>query len=163
MKKVLWRIAACVAVVLLSFSVYSCKDDDEVGSLKDLIGIWEITEATLPDGSKAHPGDSEMDELRIGFQENGVLIYYEEYRGSWREEFRGTYTYSGGKLKLLDNDGDEIDLYGDEIDFSDKYGSNITNHSLTVKTLNGSTLSIKEETKEDGESYHYTATFQRVG
>lgn len=41
--KTIWKLATCVAVVLLSFTMYSCGDDDEdsVGSVEALVGMWE--------------------------------------------------------------------------------------------------------------------------
>lgn len=44
--KTLWKLATCVAVVLLSFSMYSCGDDDEdsIGSIDELVGMWEVVE-----------------------------------------------------------------------------------------------------------------------
>lgn len=43
MKKVLWELATCLAIVLGSFSMYSCGDDDEgsVGSHEMLVGRWQ--------------------------------------------------------------------------------------------------------------------------
>lgn len=37
--KTLWKLVTCVAVVLLSFSMYSCGDDDEdsIGSVDELV------------------------------------------------------------------------------------------------------------------------------
>ena len=39
--KTLWKLVTCVAVVLLSFSMYSCGDDDEdsIGSVDELVGM----------------------------------------------------------------------------------------------------------------------------
>ena len=44
MRKAIWKLSACIAIVLLSFAVSSCGDDDEeIGSRADLIGMWELT------------------------------------------------------------------------------------------------------------------------
>ena len=44
--KTLWKLVTCVAVVLLSFSMYSCGDDaeDSIGSVDELVGMWEVVE-----------------------------------------------------------------------------------------------------------------------
>jgi len=41
--RTLQKAATCIAVLLLSFSIYSCGDDDDdaIGSVNELIGIWE--------------------------------------------------------------------------------------------------------------------------
>lgn len=39
----LWKLATCMIVALLSFSAYSCGDDEEdsVGSVEGLVGMWQ--------------------------------------------------------------------------------------------------------------------------
>ena len=40
--KTIWKATVCIVVVLLSFSIYSCGDDDDdaVGSRDLLLGTW---------------------------------------------------------------------------------------------------------------------------
>lgn len=58
--KTLWKLATCVAVVLLSFSMYSCGDDDEdsIGSVDELVGMWEVVEHS---GYEIEDGEREED------------------------------------------------------------------------------------------------------
>lgn len=41
--KTLWKLAICIAIALVPFSISSCGDDDDdaIGSVNELIGIWE--------------------------------------------------------------------------------------------------------------------------
>ena len=58
--KTLWKLVTCVAVVLLSFSMYSCGDDDEdsIGSVDELVGMWEVVEHS---GYEIEDGEREED------------------------------------------------------------------------------------------------------
>lgn len=40
--KTIWKASVCIVAVLLSFSIYSCGDDDDetVGSRDLLLGTW---------------------------------------------------------------------------------------------------------------------------
>lgn len=40
--KTIWKATVCIVAVLLSFSIYSCGDDDDdtVGSRDLLLGTW---------------------------------------------------------------------------------------------------------------------------
>lgn len=46
--KTIWKLATCVAIALTSLSFYSCGDDDEdsIGSVDELTGMWEVIEHT---------------------------------------------------------------------------------------------------------------------
>lgn len=154
-KKLFERMFAYVFMASLLIGVCSCGDDDEVGGLEELLGVWEITEATYSDGTKEVADEMGSDIIRIGFLENNVLVYYEKAGSNWAEEFRGTYTYNDGKLKLMAN-GSELELVGDHL------SSSVTDHSITVLQLNESTLKVKEEGKEDGEYDYINFVFKRV-
>lgn len=61
--KTLWKLVTCVAVVLLSFSMYSCGDDDEdsIGSVDELVGMWEVVEHSgyeIEDGKREEDNPS---------------------------------------------------------------------------------------------------------
>lgn len=81
MRKAIWKLSACIAIVLLSFAVSSCGDDDEeIGSRADLIGMWELTHVKgggISEGEKVNE-DVDMNNMRFEFKEDGTLNWYEK-------------------------------------------------------------------------------------
>ena len=83
--KTIWKATVCIVAVLLSFSIYSCGDDDDetVGSRDLLLGTW-----------------------------NGVYYLSQEWEdgekvSDSKEDFvNGTWSYSGNKLTLIDTEED---------------------------------------------------------
>ena len=37
--KTIWKATVCIVVVLLSFSIYSCGDDDDDGLTRNFLGV----------------------------------------------------------------------------------------------------------------------------
>lgn len=154
MRKAIWKLSACIAIVLLSFAVSSCGDDDEeIGSRADLIGMWEITHVKgsgISEGEKVNE-DADMNNMRYEFKEDGTLVWYEKSGSSWYVDEQLQYEYkSGGQLYLRESDGTPF-----EDDF-EKY-------SMKVVKLTESTLVIEEYFKEDSDNeIRANYTFKRI-
>lgn len=143
MRKAIWKLSACIAIVLLSFAVSSCGDDDEeIGSRADLIGMWELTHVKgggISESEKVNE-DVDMNNMRFEFKEDGTLNWYEKRGSSWRIDEQLQFEYkSGGQLYLRDSDGTP---YEDEYE---KY-------SMKVVKLTESTLILQEYFKEDSDN-----------
>jgi uncharacterized protein (TIGR03066 family) len=111
MKKVSWKIAAYMSVVLLIFSIYSCGNDDEdsVGSRAQLVGIWNGVsgiEQEWKDGDLIHD-DKEDYDATVEFKEDGTFIERDRDGGNSSDNVTGKWSYSGNKLTLTDDEGEE--------------------------------------------------------
>ena len=154
MRKTIWKLSACIAIVLLSFAVSSCGDDDEeIGSRADLIGMWEITHVKgggIVEGEKVYE-DTDMNNMRYEFKEDGTLIMYEKRGSSWRIEDQLQFEYkSGGQLYLRESDGTP-------------YEDDFERYSMKVIKLTGSTLILQEDFKEDSDNeIKADYTFKRI-
>lgn len=129
--------------MLCVFSFVSCSDD-EVGSKSDLVGGWllysergwEKENGVLTD----EWNDTDMNDIRIYFYEDGTCIQEEYYNKKWYS-VDGTFNWSlnGSKLRIrgVDEDGDVEDETG------------------IVKTLNKTTFEVEhtDKYKEDGITY----------
>lgn len=141
MKKVLWKVATCIAVVLMSFSVYSCGDDDEdsVGSRDLLLGKWTgvyYLDQAWEDGELVnnHKEDFVNGTSRnyIEFKEDGTYIETDFFGST--NYYHGTWSYSGNKLTMIDTDDDNY------------------KEVWTVTTMTETELvyELREKEKEDG-------------
>lgn len=154
MRKTIWKLSACIAIVLLSFAVSSCGDDDEeIGSRADLIGMWEITHVKgggIVESEKVYE-DVDMNNMRYEFKEDGTLITYEKRGSSWRIEDQLQFEYkSGGQLYLRESDGTP-------------YEDDFERYSMKVIKLTGSTLVLQEDFKEDSDNeIKADYTFKRI-
>lgn len=114
MRKMFWKMATCIAIVLFSFSVYSCGDDDDdpVGSRDLLIGTWSgiyYSEQVWENGKLT--GDHKEDFVNgtnrysVEFKEDGTYVGKDVYTptGSTHTD-RGTWKYSGNKLTIVDTE-----------------------------------------------------------
>lgn len=149
MRKVLWKVATCMAIVLLSFGVCSCGDDDEdsVGSRDLLIGTWNgvyYLDQEWEDGEMVN--DSKMDFVNganrysIEFKEDGTYVEKDVYNhSSSTNYYHGTWTYSGNKLTMIDTD-------------DDGYTEVWTVTKMTETEL---VYELREKEKEDGSVYEY--------
>lgn len=146
MKKVLWKVAACMAVVLMSFSVYSCGDDDEdsVGSRDLLLGKWTgvyYVDQEWEDGEMVHNNKEDFvngtTRYSIEFREDGTYV---EIDGINNENHNyGTWSYSGNKLTMIDtSDGDYKEVW-----------------TVTTMTETELVYELREKEKEDGVTYEY--------
>lgn len=150
MRKVLWKVATCMAIVLLSFGVCSCGDDDEdsVGSRDLLIGTWNgvyYLDQEWEDGEMVN--DSKMDfvdganRYSIEFKEDGTYVEKDVYNhSSSTNYYHGTWTYSGNKLTMIDTDDD------------DGYTEVWTVTKMTETEL---VYELREKEKEDGSVHEY--------
>lgn len=160
MRKVFWKIATCISVVLLTFCIYSCSNDDEdsVGSREMLIGTWngisylsqewengELTENNIEDFVNG------TNRFSIEFKEDGTyqtIGTYLDPEGHFAPSTTkntGTWSYSGNKL-TLDEDAD-VEKYPTE--------------TWTVTKMTETELSyeIRVKSKEDGINYEYNDQF----
>lgn len=143
MRKTIWKLSACIAIVLLSFAVSSCGDDDEeIGSRADLIGMWELTHVKgggIVEGEKVNE-DTDMNNMRFEFKEDGTLIWYEKRGSSWRIDEQLQFEYkSDGQLYLRESDGTP-------------YEDDFEKYSMKVIKLTESTLILQEYFKEDSDN-----------
>ena len=88
--KTIWKATVCIVAVLLSFSIYSCGDDDDdaVGSRDLLLGTWNgvyYLSQEWEDGEKV--SDSKEDFVNgtnrysIEFKEDGTYVEKDVYIG----------------------------------------------------------------------------------
>lgn len=147
--KTLWKVATYVVLVLLSFSIYSCGDDDEdsVGSRKLLLGTWQgvyYLNQEWEDGELL--GDYKEDFVNgtnrysIEFKEDGTYVEKDVYNSSKDTDYyHGTWTYSGNKLTLIDTE---------EEGYKEVW-------TVTKLTDNELVYELREKEKEDGSVYEY--------
>lgn len=148
--KTIWKLATCVAVVLLSLNVCSCGDDDEdsVGSRDLLLGTWNgiyyISQA-WEDGEKIDDSKEDFvngnNRLSIEFKEDGTYVEKDVYNVSTGSSnyYHGRWNYSGNKLTLIDTDDDN---------YTEVW-------TVTKMTENELVYELREKEKEDGSTYEY--------
>ena len=114
--KTIWKATVCIVAVLLSFSIYSCGDDDDdaVGSRDLLLGTWNgvyYLSQEWEDGEKV--SDSKEDFVNgtnrysIELKEDGTYVEKDVYNSSRSTNYyHGTWSYSGNKLTLIDTEED---------------------------------------------------------
>lgn len=146
MKKVLWKVATCIAVVLMSFSVYSCGDDDEdsVGSREMLLGKWTgvyYLDQEWEDGEMVHNNKEDFvngtTRYSIEFREDGTYVEIDGNNNA--NQYYGTWSYSGNKLTMIDtSDGDYKEVW-----------------TVTTMTETELVYELREKEKEDGVAYEY--------
>lgn len=112
--KTIWKATVCIVAVLLSFSIYSCGDDDDdaVGSRDLLLGTWNgvyYLSQEWEDGEKV--SDSKEDFVNgtnrysIELKEDGTYVEKDVYNSSRSTNYyHGTWSYSGNKLTLIDTE-----------------------------------------------------------
>lgn len=135
----LWLISI---LMLFPFSLVSCSDDDDegsVGSTSELIGTWESVSRTYQwkeDGEIIDEGVENDSDIRVIFNEDGTCRMAEYYNGTWHWEDGGVWSYKNGKITIIGSGGDERE-------------------SATVKELTSSKLVLEFHDKymEDGISY----------
>lgn len=109
--KTLWKLATCVAVVLLSFSMYSCGDDDEdsIGSVDELVGMWEVVEHSgyeIEDGEREEDNPSYYVGRRYELKSDMTFNSYS--KGSSNPSETGKWELKNGSVHLIfyyPNDG----------------------------------------------------------
>lgn len=147
--------------VLLSVSLTSCGDDDDIGNVSNLYGTWqtsysegwsktngEITDDWMCECVPGYAGNQYS--IRLKFSGDGTVTEYEyQTGGTWRIEDTYKYSLKGNKLYIEDYYGD-----GDDGIF-------------TVKSLSSSQLVLEEYysgTYDNGDKYedYYKETYQKV-
>lgn len=148
MKKVLWKLAACVAVVLVSFSVYSCGDDDEdsVGSRDLLIGTWNGVYYISQEWENGEMVDNQKEDFvngtnrySIEFKEDGTYVEKDVYSNTTPNYYHGKWSYSGNKLTMIDTDDEN---------YTEVW-------TVTKMTENELVYELREKEKEGGTTYEY--------
>ena len=147
--KTIWKATVCIVAVLLSFSIYSCGDDDDdaVGSRDLLLGTWNgvyYLSQEWEDGEKV--SDSKEDFVNgtnrysIEFKEDGTYVEKDVYNSSGSTNYyHGTWSYSGNKLTLIDTEEDN---------YTEVW-------IVTTMTENELVYELREKEKEDGTTYEY--------
>lgn len=113
MKKVLWKVATCIAVVLMSFSVYSCGDDDDenVGSVEEIVGVWEgVTsdEWAVEDGVREEENGKDITDERYEFKSDMTFELLHKSGGTWHVSETGKWEHKSNTISLYyyyPNDG----------------------------------------------------------
>ncbi|MDR0989338.1 MAG: lipocalin family protein [Prevotellaceae bacterium] len=140
MKKI-YSLGLMALLLLLPVGFGSCSDDDEgTGSASMLVGTWETVYQFLQEKENGIVVDEEenTERVRVTFNEDGTYDSAEYYNGEWDWNFEGTWSYTNGKLTVIE-DGDSF--------------------LLTVKTLTASKLVTEETAREtyNGNTYEYYA------
>lgn len=130
MKKVLWKLMACVAVVCFSLSLNSCGDDDDVTVSKDaLIGTWSIIK-----DEGFIKSDGEEESWNETYAEGEELVMFTENTVKLIGQDTGSYSYKGNKITMdFTKNSDEQDV-----------------EVWTVLELNATKLVMEIREKEDG-------------
>lgn len=135
----LWLISI---LMLMPISFTSCSDDDdEIGSVSELVGTWEIVSRTYQwkeDGKVTEEGTESDNDLRITFNEDGTCKAAEYYNNKWNEDEPGTWSYKNGKITIRST-----------------YEGESWSETATVKELTSSKLVLEyiDKYTEDGTSY----------
>lgn len=121
MRKVFWKIATCISVVLLTFCIYSCSNDDEdsVGSREMLIGNWngiyylsqgwDNGELTVNEKEDFVNG---TERYSIELKEDGTYIEKNFYSsGNIKNTSYGTWSYSGQELTLKYEEYEDLETW----------------------------------------------------
>lgn len=111
--KTLRKAATCIAVLLLSFSIYSCSDDDDdaIGSVNELIGIWEGVsedEWVVEDGEREENNGKDISNERYELKEDMTFNVLNKYSGTWSVTETGKWEFSKNTVRLIyyyPNDG----------------------------------------------------------
>lgn len=148
MKKVLWKVAACMAIVLMSFSVYSCGDDDDenVGSRDSLIGTWNgvyYLDQEWEDGEMIYNHKEDLvngpSRYSIEFKEDGTYVDTDVFVSSGSTtHYHGKWSYSGNKLTLIDTEDDYTEVW-----------------TVTKLTETELVYELREKENEDGSVIEY--------
>lgn len=148
MKKVLWKVATCIAVVLMSFSVYSCGDDDEdsVGSREMLLGKWTgvyYLDQEWEDGEMVNNHKEDLvngpSRYSIEFKEDGTYVDTDVFVSSGSTtHYHGKWSYTGNKLTLIDAEDGYSEVY-----------------TVTELTETELVYELREKENEDGSVIEY--------
>ena len=143
------KLVTCIAVALLSLSIYSCGGDDEetVGSRGLLIGTWNgvyYIAQEWENGEKINDTKEDFvngtSRYSIEFKEDGTYTEKEIYNNSGGTGYyHGKWSYSGNKLTIIEEDDD---------DYNEVW-------TITKMTENELVFELREKEKEDGVTYEY--------
>ena len=128
-------------MIALCIGFTACSDDDDEGIAGDaktlIVGTWE---STWSKGYEIYEGErDEWNEDVYTFKNDGSGTYKDVSESStYTEDF--TWSISGNKLKITFNG------YGDE---------------ATIKTLNGNTLVLVSQDKDENEEYYDEISFKK--
>lgn len=133
------KFLSFVLFAVLSVSLISCGDDDEIGGKDTLIGTWQCTWTEGYDKDLNYPKDDEVwnqaGDFTATFKEDGTAVINEDF-SKWKLE--------GDKLSIADDDGkDEWDVY-------------------TVLKLTDSELVIEILEKDSHYEYYEKITFKKL-
>lgn len=133
----------------LAFSLTSCKDDEEKGKDMDeslLIGKWALVNMLYEDETEtdeeSYKASAEVDVIE--FKKSGTCrnyCYIEDIDDYDWDDY-GDWELSGNNLSLL--------FYG------------VGQTTAKVESLTASRLTFVAAGKEDGESYRYEMTYQKI-
>lgn len=133
----------------LAFSFTSCGDDEEKGKDMDeslLIGKWALVHMVYEDETETDEESFKASEEEdvIEFKKSGACrnYCYVEYIDDYDWDDRGDWELSGDNLSLL------------------FYGMGQT--TVQVESLTASRLTFTASGREDGESYRYEMTYQKI-
>lgn len=138
-----WKVLAFVAIVLGSFAMASCGDDDDEKEGRDgssIVGTWELVKGYYSeDGDDWWESVEKGDYDRYTFNADGTYINEWKY-GDSSNDFEGTYTYDNNTGKLMLDSSD--DMYD-------------------VLTLNSSSLVWEQEEMISGDRVYSKEYFKR--
>ena len=111
--KTIWKATVCIVAVLLSFSIYSCGDDDDdaKGSVNELIGIWEGVsedEWVVEDGEREENYGKDISDERYELKIDMTFNIQKKYNNAWQVSETGKWEFDKNTVKLIfyyPNDG----------------------------------------------------------
>lgn len=156
MRKVLWKIMTCISIVLLSFCIYSCSNDDNedsVGSREMLLGVWsgvyylsqgwDNGELTVNEKEDFVNG---TERFSIELKEDGTYIEKDLYpSGSIKSTSYGTWSYTSKELILKYEEYEEFEKW-----------------TVTKMTETELIYERRGKVKEDGSIWEYLEEFSFV-
>lgn len=153
--KTLRKAATCIAVLLLSFSIYSCGDDDDdaIGSVNELIGIWEGVsedEWVVENGERDETTGEDISNERYELKADMTFNTLWKSNGTWNISETGKWEFSKNTVKLIyyhPNDGgydeEEPDIW-------------------KILEISGSTMVWEYYSKEPGLELYTKQTLRKV-
>lgn len=133
---------------MASLAMVSCSDDDEKDDSEvqksELVGKWVLTNLITEYGGETDTESFKVSEEAdvIIFNEDGTCRNYAKWGNDYDWDDKGNWNLSDTTLKLL--------FYGEG------------QQTAKVLKMTATTLSFECSVTDEGETYKYTATYQKV-
>ena len=126
---------------IMSVSLISCGDDDEIGGRDTLVGKWQCTWSQGYENYANNP----------------------EYNDEWNEEGDFTVTFNEDGTVVADGDTGKWKLEGDKLTIIYAYDDDSEDNEVyTVLKLTDSELILESSEKDSDYEYYDKSTFQKI-